>query len=373
MFQKLPAKNIYEKTGIQFLNFNTLFQYASEDPQLLEEADTSLLIPDYLAYRLTGRQVAEVSNASTTQLLNIHHRDYDYDLLDLAGIKASQLPDLVETGTYLGPLLRENFKDYKLPHVEVYAVATHDTASAVVGVPATSKDVAYISSGTWSLIGAELTSPIVTKESQEANYTNEWGAYQTYRFLKNITGMWTVQEIARCLDYQYSYAEMAEQASQVAPFEQYVNLNDGRFTNPEQMIQEIQAYCRETGQKVPESVGELTMCVYSNLALIYGAEWKRLEKLTGKSFEALHIVGGGSNVALLNQLTANVIQKPVIAGPSEGTAIGNLLVQLIASGTFSNLGEARAFLKEEIPLKEFFPDFTIESDHLKIFQQNYYQ
>ena len=185
--------------------------------------------------------------------------------------------------------------------------------------------------------------------------------------------MWTVQEIARCLDYQYSYAEMAEQASQVAPFEQYVNLNDGRFTNPEQMIQEIQAYCRETGQKVPESVGELTMCVYSNLALIYGAEWKRLEKLTGKSFEALHIVGGGSNVALLNQLTANVIQKPVIAGPGEGTAIGNLLVQLIASGTFSNLGEARAFLKEEISLKEFFPDFTIETDHLKIFQQNYYQ
>ena len=373
VFQKLPAKNIYEKTGIQFLNFNTLFQYVSEDPPLLEEADTSLLIPDYLAYRLTGRQVAEVSNASTTQLLNIHHRDYDYDLLDLAGIKASQLPDLVETGTYLGPLLRENFKDYKLPYVEVYAVATHDTASAVVGVPATSKDFAYISSGTWSLIGAELTSPIVTKESQEANYTNEWGAYQTYRFLKNITGMWTVQEIARCLDYQYSYAEMAEQASQVAPFEQYVNLNDERFTNPEQMIQEIQAYCRETGQKVPESVGELTMCVYSNLALIYGAEWKRLEKLTGKSFEALHIVGGGSNVALLNQLTANVIQKPVIAGPGEGTAIGNLLVQLIASGTFSNLGEARAFLKEEIPLKEFFPDFTIETDHLKNFQQNYYQ
>ena len=373
VFQKLPAKNIYEKTGIQFLNFNTLFQYVSEVPQLLEETDTSLLIPDYLAYRLTGRQVAEVSNASTTQLLNIHHRDYDYDLLDLAGIKASQLPDLVETGTYLGPLLRENFKDYKLPYVEVYAVATHDTASAVVGVPATSKDFAYISSGTWSLIGVELTSPIVTKESQEANYTNEWGAYQTYRFLKNITGMWTVQEIARCLDYQYSYAEMAEQASQVSPFEQYVNLNDERFTNPEQMIQEIQAYCRETGQKVPETVGELTMCVYSNLALIYGAEWKRLEKLTGKFFEALHIVGGGSNVALLNQLTANVIQKPVIAGPGEGTAIGNLLVQLISSGTFSNLREARAFLKEEISLKEFFPDFTMETDHLKNFQQNYYQ
>ena len=185
--------------------------------------------------------------------------------------------------------------------------------------------------------------------------------------------MWTVQEIARCLDYQYSYAEMAEQASQVSPFEQYVNLNDERFTNPEQMIQEIQAYCRETGQKVPETVGELTMCVYSNLALIYGAEWKRLEKLTGKFFEALHIVGGGSNVALLNQLTANVIQKPVIAGPGEGTAIGNLLVQLISSGTFSNLREARAFLKEEISLKEFFPDFTMETDHLKNFQQNYYQ
>ena len=160
----------------------------------------------------------------------------------------------------MAPYFEKISRITKLPYVEVYAVATHDTASAVVGVPATSKDFAYISSGTWSLIGAELTSPIVTKESQEANYTNEWGAYQTYRFLKNITGMWTVQEIARCLDYQYSYAEMAEQASQVSPFEQYVNLNDERFTNPEQMIQEIQAYCRETGQKVPETVGELT-CV----------------------------------------------------------------------------------------------------------------
>ena len=369
VFSQLPAESIYQKTGIQFLAFNTLFQYRREDKGLLAQADQTLLIPDYLAYRLTGKAVAEVTNASTTQLLNIHQRDYDEELLEVAGIQRQQLPDLLEAGSWIGDLRPELYKVYDLPQVAVYAVASHDTASAVVGVPATSPDFAYISSGTWSLIGVENTDPIVTTASQEANYTNEWGAYQTYRFLKNVTGMWTVQEIARCLDYAYSYAEMAEQARQVAPFQQLVNLNDDRFTNPAHMIAEIQAYCRETDQIVPETVGELTMCVYSNLALIYATEWQRLEGLTGKTFDALHIVGGGSNVRLINQLTANLIQKPVIAGPGEGTAIGNLLVQLIATGQLADLSQARLFLKEQTELKTFLPEGTVDPSLLTTFKE----
>lgn len=360
VFRQVPAERIYQKTGIQFLAFNTLFQYARENKELLAQADKSLLIPDYIAYRLTGKVVAEATNASTTQLLNIHERDYDEEILAVAGIKRQQLPDLVEAGSFIGRLLPELSENYDLPEVAVYAVASHDTASAVVGVPATTQDFAYISSGTWSLIGVENQRPIVTAESQVANYTNEWGAYQTYRFLKNVTGMWTVQEIARCLEYKYSYAEMAAQACRVPPFQQFVNLNDDRFSNPKNMIQELQAYCRETGQVVPETVGELTMCVYSNLALIYATEWKRLEALTGKSFQAFHIVGGGSNVSLLNQLTANLIEKPVIAGPGEGTAIGNLLVQLIATGKLADLAKARAFLKEQIELNTFQPEATVD-------------
>ena len=355
VFVDTPAESIYKKTGIQFLNFNTLFQYVREDRELLKQAELSLLIPDYLAFRLTGKTVAEKTNASTTQLLNIHSGDYDQDLLELAGVRRRQLPELIDAGVFLGSLLDELQEDYHLPDVSVYAVASHDTASAVVGVPSLDKGFAFISSGTWSLIGAEVHEPIVTKDSYQANYTNEWGAYHTYRFLKNITGMWAVQEIARCLDYKYSYAKMAEEAASVKPFEQYVDLNDERFTNPENMILEIQSYCRENGEKIPETVGELTMCVYSNLALIYAEEWQRLESLTGKKYEVLHIVGGGSNVALLNQLTADAIGKPVLAGPSEATAVGNLLVQLIATGVFADLREARCFLREQTELTSYLP------------------
>ena len=369
VFQKLSAEMIYQKTGIQLLNFNTLFQYTKEDKRLLNETEVSLLIPDYLMYRLTGKVVAEKTNASTTQLLNILTGDYDDSLLKLAGIKRKQLPDLIDAGSYIGKILPDLSKQYNLPEVSVYTVASHDTASAIVGIPSESENFAYISSGTWSLIGIENDVPIVTKGSLEANYTNEWGAYNTFRFLKNITGMWIVQEIARNLDYKYSYSEMAEKASEVAPFEQFVNLDEERFSNPTNMIEEIQSYCREHGEKIPETVGELTMCAYSNLALLYAREWKRLERLTGKVLDVLHIVGGGSNVSLLNQLTANLIQKTVIAGPSEATAIGNLLVQLIATGEFADIREARHFLKNQVNLQKFEPQAVSSQDLIQTFEE----
>ena len=259
---------------------------------------------------------------------------------------------MIEAGEIIGAL---KVTGYDVPEAQVIAVGTHDTASAVVGIPATSKNWAYISSGTWSLIGLESQEPIANQDSFRANYTNEWGAYQTYRFLKNITGMWCVQEIARLTDYKYSFKEMAEQAAQVEPFLQEIDLNDDRFTNPENMIEEIQKACRETGQLVPESMRELVMAVYSNLAKAYGRELKQLEALTGQTIDCLHIVGGGSNVSLLNQLTANVIGKEVIAGPGEATAIGNILVQMIATGEFENISQARKWLASTSHLEHYKP------------------
>ena len=366
VFAKITKEELYSKTGIQFLPFNTVFQYAAEESDVLRSAEKSLLIPDYLAYQLTGVMVSEETNASTTQLLNPHHKTYDVELLEIAGVTPHQLPDLVAAGTYIGDVTDVLRAEYDLPATHVYAVATHDTASAVVGVPATNERFAYISSGTWSLIGTELKEPLITEETQKQNYTNEWGAYETIRFLKNITGMWSVQEIARMLDYQYSYQEMADAAKKVAPFEQFVDLNDDRFTNPQNMIEEIQTYCKETNQKVPETVGELTMCVYSNLALLYAYELEHLERLVGHSFDAIHIVGGGANVSLLNQLTATVTEKTVVAGPGEATALGNLLVQMIADGKLESLQHARQFLREQSELNIFEPE---ESKNKQLLQQ----
>ena len=259
---------------------------------------------------------------------------------------------MIEAGEVIGELA---VSGYDLPQAQIIAVGTHDTASAVVGVPATSKNWAYISSGTWSLIGMEEKLPLVNIQTYEANYTNEWGVYHTYRLLKNITGMWCLQEIARLTDYQFSYKEMAEQAEKIPPFLQEIDLTDDRFTNPENMIEEIKAACRETQQTIPETIGELVMCVYSNLAKIYGRELKKLEALTGKTIDCLHIVGGGSNVDLLNQLTANVIEKEVIAGPGEATAIGNILVQMITMGEFENLPQARHWLETSSCFESYKP------------------
>ena len=342
IFQQLSQEDIYKKTGIQFLQFNTLYQLSVEDRTLLDKADKILMIPDYIAYCLTGKKVGEVTNWSTSQLLNLKTHTYDQDLLTILRISEDKFPKLIEAGEVIGELA---VSGYDLPQAQIIAVGTHDTASAVVGVPATSKNWAYISSGTWSLIGMEEKSPLVNDQTYEANYTNEWGVYHTYRLLKNITGMWCLQEIARLSDYQFSYKEMAEQAEKVPPFLQEIDLTDDRFTNPENMIEEIKAACRETQQTIPETIGELVMCVYSNLAKIYGRELKKLEALTGKTIDCLHIVGGGSNVDLLNQLTANVIEKEVIAGPGEATAIGNILVQMITMGEFENLPQARHWLE----------------------------
>lgn len=364
----LPAEVIYSKTGIQFLKFNTLYQLFREDTSLLDKTDCILMIPDYLAYCLTGVKCLEITNASTTQFLDVYSEELDQDLLEVIGLSREKFPPVIQSGQVIGEISEELRRERNLPFCQVIAVATHDTASAVVGVPSQSDQPVYISSGTWSLIGVENAEPIATVEAFEENYTNERGAYGTYRFLKNITGMWAVQEIARMLDYRYTYAEMAQAAYQVEPFLQYVNLNDERFTNPDNMIEELQAACRESGQVIPETVGELVMCVYSNLALAYAHECKVLEKLTGRTFDVLHIVGGGSNVKLLNQLTADVIGKPVIAGPGEATALGNVMVQMISTGQLEDVSAARTWLIQEQKLETYQPQPIADCEHLKQYQ-----
>ena len=235
-------------------------------------------------------------------------------------------------------------------------VATHDTASAVVGTPGIGHHWAYISSGTWSLLGTELNVPENGPDAYKENYTNEWGAYGTYRFLKNIMGLWMVQCVKRDFNDKYSFSELAELASNTKPFSQFININDERFVNPENMIQEIQAYCQETGQRVPKTPGEIAMAIYSNLALFYAYEIQKLNHIIGYQIDTLNIVGGGSNVALLNQLTSTIAGIDVYAGPSEATAIGNLAVQMITRNDVANVSAARQIIKDSFAIKHFKPE-----------------
>lgn len=348
-----PREYIYKKTGIQFMELNTLFQLYVEEQGMLECAEKILLIPDYIGFVLTGVMVAETTNSSTTQMLNLREQLFDKDLLSHLNIDVEKFAPLTDAGTYLGKLKQGWLKMYDIPNCEVVTVATHDTASAVVGTPAEGENWAFLSSGTWSLIGMELSAPINNEAAFKENYTNEWGAYGTYRFLKNIMGLWIVQEIARIDNYKHSFAEMAEEASNYPFFKQIINVNDARFNNPENMVEEIKTYCRETGQTVPETIGELTNCVYGSLALYYALELEKMAEITGKKVEKLYIVGGGSNVRMLNQLTAKLAGIEVFAGPSEATAIGNLVVQMINQGEIESMSAGRKIIRNSFEIGEF--------------------
>lgn len=365
----LPKSYIYKKTGIQFLNFNTLYQLYEESKDDLEKTDKIMMIPDYIGYVLTGNAVTEVTNASTTQMLNLREGLFDKNLLNKVNVSQDQFPRLVESGTILGNIRHKWHMKYDLPETEVVTVATHDTASAVLGAPGENDKWAYLSSGTWSLLGTELNVPENGEMAFKENYTNEWGAYGTYRFLKNIMGLWMIQCVKKELDNKYSFSELAEMASEVKPFEQYININDERFTNPDSMINTIQSYCRETDQKVPETPGEISMAIYSNLALYYANEIQKLDKILGYKLESLNIVGGGSNVTLLNQLTSTLSNIDVYAGPGEATAIGNLMVQMITKNDINNISEGRNVIRDSFEIKKFRPETNKFGDVLKDYQE----
>lgn len=365
----LPKEYIYEKTGIQFQNFNTLYQLYTEEQDLLSKTDKILMIPDYIGYVLTGNAVTEVTNASTTQMLNLRVGLFDKDLLKKVHVSQNQFPHLVEAGTILGNISHKWHRQFDLPETEVITVATHDTASAVVGTPGQGDRWAFLSSGTWSLLGTELNVPENGLAAFHENYTNEWGAYGTYRFLKNIMGLWIAQCVRHELADEVSFGELAKQAEAVRPFQQFIDINDPRFVNPANMTAELQNYCRETQQPVPETPGELFQAIYSNLSLYYANELQKLDQILNYHIERLNIVGGGSNVALMNQLTSTLANVEVIAGPSEATAIGNVLVQMIATDAVENINAGRQLIGKSFKLKHYYPETGKYGDILQRYQQ----
>ena len=359
----IPDEELFARTGIAFNSFNTLYQlYAmkEEGDPALESAQDLLFLPDLLAYFLTGRKGTEYTIASTSQLLNPFTRDWDRELMEKLGIPAHIFGEVKLPGTVRGTLLPEIAKECGVAEIPVIAIGGHDTASAVAAVPAQEKDFAYISSGTWSLLGAEVQKPLCTEGVMKANYTNEGGVDGSIRLLKNIMGLWIIQECKREWDRrgsETSFGELVELSMQAPAFKAILDVDDPAFLAPGDMPARIQAYCAKSGQPVPEGKGEISRVIYESLALKYRWAIERLEEdMLKKPIEALHIVGGGSKNALLNRFTAEAIKRPVIAGPDEGTIIGNLLVQAQALGAISGIRELREVVENSFPTKTFLPE-----------------
>ncbi|WP_019639626.1 rhamnulokinase [Paenibacillus fonticola] len=363
LHQAISRSAVYSKTGIQEQPFNTLYQLYVHDSDQLSRAGQIVLVPDYLYYRLTGKIMNEMTNASTMQLLNLDTKEFDADLLALLKLRRDQFARLAAPGERLGMISPELQKRYDLPACELIVVPTHDTASAVVGVPAAQdKPWAYISSGTWSLLGVERSSPLNTPAAMEANYTNEWGAYGTFRFLKNIMGLWMIQEVRREAQNSHNYAELAALALEEEPFRHLVPCNDNRFLNPDSMIREIQNSCFETTGEAPQTIGQLARCIFDSLALTYRDSIHELQELTNETLEAIYIVGGGANNELLCKLTADIAGVEVMAGPAEATALGNIIVQMISMGEVPQLHDARRLVASSFKVKKFSPD-PIQEQH----------
>lgn len=358
VFKIIDAKDIYSKTGIQFLQFNTIFQlfeHMKAQKERLSEADTFLMVPDYLHYRLSNQKVVEFTNATTTQLLNIHENDWDEDLIKMVGLDKKIFPKIVQPGTVLGTLTKAVQEKTGLNDLKVIAPATHDTGSAVASVPATSKDFAYISSGTWSLMGIESDVPIASEEARKYNFTNEGGVFNTYRVLKNIMGLWLIQEVQRLYDYKYGFGELVTLAEKEEPFKYLINPNHSRFLNPANMITQIQDYCEETNQGRPQTPGEIARCIFESLAFQYKEVLLQLREINQNEINKIHIIGGGVQNKFLNQLCANATNCEVHAGPIEATALGNLLMQFIALGEISSLDEARKVILNSFDIEKYSP------------------
>ena len=359
---------IFAETGIQFMSINTLYQLAAEldqSPGLLESADQFLMIADYFNYLFSGVAVIEESLASTTQIYNPMTRGWSRRLVKTFGFPEKIFPRLVATGTRLGPLLPEIANDIGGPAWEVIATCSHDTGAAVAAVPASGEGWAYLSSGTWSLIGVELPAPLISDSARLYNFTNESGFGGTTRFLKNIGGLWLLQESRRAWaqdGLDLDYAALEAQAEKAEPFRSLINPNDACFLKPGDMPERIAAYCRNTGQPAPETPGQFTRCIYESLALLYRRTLGELEHVTGHKIRRLHIVGGGSQSALLNQFAASATGRNVLAGPVEATALGNVLIQAIALGHLNSLTDLRNTVRASFSIAEYLPKNCSEWD-----------
>lgn len=365
----ISPERLYEKTGIQKQLFNTIYQLVAlkrEHPEQLEQAESLLMIPDYFHFLLTGVKKQEYTNASSTNLLNAAEKAWDRELIGALGLPQRLFGELSLPGTVVGHFTPEIQAEVGFD-CTVILPATHDTGSAFLAVPAQDDQAAYLSSGTWSLLGVENEEPITTEASRQANFTNEGGAWYRFRYLKNIMGLWMIQSIRRELNgvayvagreskyadgRQWGFPDLIAAAEGAQDFPSVVDVDDASFLAPESMIDAVKAYCEKTGQPVPATVGELMQTVYRSLTRRYAEAIAELQTLTGKTYTSINIVGGGCQDMYLNRMTARTTGLPVYAGPVEGTAIGNLIVQMIFAGEFRDLQEARASIRTSFDIKE---------------------
>ena len=360
VFKIVPRKALYQMTGIQFMQFNTLFQlhaYKRDRSPQLEIATDILFMPDALCYLFSGVKKNEFSIASTSQFLKPGKPEYEQRLFDAINFDSSLMQQLVLPGTILGNLKAEIQKETGSAAIPVVAVAAHDTASAIASVPAEGRNWAYISSGTWSLMGIESDHPLISEEIQKLNFTNEGGVEGTTRFLKNIMGLWLLQECRRiwATEKEYSWPEMVEMSLKAHPFKCLIDPDAREFLNPGNMPKAIAAFCIKTGQSVPETHGEVIRTIFESLALKYRSTLDSIRLVSPVKIEKIHIIGGGANNELLCQYAANATNLPVFAGPTEATAIGNIMMQAKALGVVSSLGEIRRMVLDSFETKIFTP------------------
>ncbi len=365
---RLGRARIFKQTGLQFLPFNTLFQLYSQvrasDPRL-KKAATLLMMPDLFHYRLSGKPVSEYTNATTTQFFAVKEKRWATEMLEELGIPTNFLPPVVAPGTVLGEVLPELAREFGLHRqpqaVRVVAPGSHDTASAVAGIPYLDPQSAYISSGTWSLLGAEVTMPVLRQAALAWNFTNEGGVAGTIRLLKNVMGLWLVQECQRIWQQAgqvYSWERLAELSGQAPAFTSLIDPDASDFLSPENMPDAIRAYCQRSGQPVPDNPGKIIRCCLESLALKYRVVLNQLEQLLGHRITTIRIVGGGCQNEVLCQFTADACKREVVAGPVEATALGNIVVQAIAVGHLSGLTAGRAALESSVTLKRYSPADT---------------
>ena len=364
-YAKISKKELYHKTGIQIMNFNSLFQL---DTQLNDKSsiysviDKILFMPDALSYMLTGKMVTEYTIASTSQMINPYLKKFDKDILEKIELTSDNFAPIVFPGTKVGELSDSVKKQTDMDEVAVIAVAGHDTASAVLATPAGNENFAYLSSGTWSLIGIETKKPVINEETYNLNFTNEGGVDGSIRLLKNICGMWLIERCKKEWEtiHPLSYSEIVKEAEKSVPFASFINPDAPCFANPESMIDTIKNYCKETYQIIPVTIGEIARCIYESLALRYKQVLENLQKLAEFPIQTLHIIGGGSKNNMLNQFTANAIGIKVVTGPSEATAMGNILMQAKAAGFVKSTEEIRHITRNSCVLEEFKPSYTEE-------------
>lgn len=347
VYEVIPQDELYARTGIQKQIFNTVYQLMAvkeSHPEYLEQAESILMIPDYFHFLLTGVKKNEYTNATTGQLVSPKTNDWDYEMIDMLGYNSKMFRPVSMPGTVVGEFTEEVQKEVGF-NCTVVLPATHDTGSAVLAVPTNDDDAVYISSGTWSLMGIERKEADCSMESMKANFTNEGGYDHRFRYLKNIMGLWMIQSVKKEFAEDLSFAQICEMASKET-ISSIVDCNDDCFLAPKSMIKAVQDFCRRTGQQVPETVGEISSVIYNSLAKCYGDTVKEIEEITGKKYSTIYVVGGGSNAGYLNELTAKYTGKKVSAGPSEATAIGNVIVQMLHDGVFKDLPEARTCVRE---------------------------